>query len=1167
MGSRISRLLVPLVLIGLVVGFAGMVKSVTNSSPLSQFNVTPNILYLNWTNSPSPFRENITLGTNTTFSGITVKVFNETSALTENYSQGNTLTACSSGSLYLKVQNATHLSSNATLATAQNVTIIFDTQNCKAGRYRTTNFTIANVTQQNESANITVILDFPINDTSQTTGIGTFGGQFPINYTTYHSYYFNTSLVPNATGVTINLSGWSSPSDVDVFLFDNSSTPTLKARSTNKTSATENLRYQYLPKDAFWEIRVFGNSTSAIDYAGNILYTTLNVTQPSNSNFQIGVINYNAINASQTNNTNITLRNSGNISFSNVAETKELYYVQRFTGNGTNNYTFMVPDSTVFNKIKVLLNWTGTSNYSFNLYDLNENLVAFARNQHVQANTSGAAAEIYNETTSVASTTGRWILEVKNNTNVTNDDYSITVQMFVNPSSWLATNYSSFSFNRTGNNNSTTDETINLTIPNNSVDGVYEGQLLYLDGNGAGINLPIWINVTAPVLSVNNSMSSMTYRIDENIGSNLTRSFNFMINNSGSRDMTVTFTKIPGTLNFTYNGTNGTIPAKSYTMMNVNVTFNSANSTGIYEGAIFINATNETVALSSHPYQSFNLTLRLNLTTALTVNISQLSSPTLDNIFANVSNADNVTIKFKVYYINGTEIEAQNQLNTSNFSVWLTEGNVSARIPSSGNLTITNGTNPLYYNGFYNVNASIPANQVGGLYDVHTIAYFTRESFSFVGEGINRSLIMNNTGLKVTALNSTSLTLSNQTSYTFVVNVTNYGPLTASGATITFSENCTDWSISSGPIYSNCPSSSFAPTGFSSSCLVTWTILAGSDNASSCTGNIVGAPSTVWFNPNEVNVSVAVTKSTSTSTSAAAAATTTAAETTNNTLTFSIAEQIIYVEQNKSNTSVVQVKNAGSTSQTVTLGIDTLNSSWYSINFTNSTSISTGKVVGYLVTFTPRDAEIKDYSGSFKATGSLSNATSAFTLRVLPNAEKRAEIASIYKQLNSNFTSLSDEFNKTKKEGKNVTEAQLKYDMLKAKLDQANIYLNNGDYFSAYQLINEIENLYSETKDALSRAAITPALSLSNILGSGYLTYILIGGGIAAGVFVAYLFWPTKTPPPAYTLGPSKPSIGAAPKISITERLKFLKKIKEFFSKIFSKILTRGPKQTYQYRG
>ncbi|MFH0711492.1 MAG: hypothetical protein V1944_02855, partial [Candidatus Aenigmatarchaeota archaeon] len=561
MGSRTSIVLLASILLAIVLSFAGIGYSYILSSPLSQFKVggfdsfDENTTRLNWTNN---FIGRMNVSTNSTFEGsLVVSIGNGTSGLNNNYTQGNSqATACQSGNLKVIVGNSSDFSNITSVNGSFNIS--FNTINCLPGRYNTNNFTVANLSRQNESVNFSVILDLPINNTDQTTGRGSFNGLIPINYTTYQSYYFNTSLVPNATSVTINMSGWTTANDVDVFLLDDSSTPVFKSRSANKSSATETLRYQYLPKDAFWEIRVFGNSTSAISYYGNIFYSTLNITNPADSETQISLLDFGIKNASMTNNTNITIRNSGNISFSNVAESKELYLVKRFTANATaTNFTFLLLDSSLFTKVKVILNWTGQSNYSFNLYDLNQNLVATAVNQHVQANTSGVAAEIYNETSGVSGTTGKWIVEVKNNTNVTTNPYNLTVLMYVNSSAWIATNYSTFSFNRTGNNNASTDVSINLTVPNNSIDGIYEGQLLYLDGNNAGISLPLLLNVTSPVLSVNNSMSTMTYRIDENIGENATRHFTFLINNTGSYDMTTNFIKSPGTLNFTFNSTNG----------------------------------------------------------------------------------------------------------------------------------------------------------------------------------------------------------------------------------------------------------------------------------------------------------------------------------------------------------------------------------------------------------------------------------------------------------------------------------------------------------------------------------------------------------------------------------------------------------------------------------
>ena len=861
------------------------------SSPLEQFYVKPVEILLNWTNF---YRTNITLTVNQSVYNLTLKLLNgtdiDTSKFSQNYTQDNTQDPCKT--LRLLVQNTTDIGNyvgllNATSGeNAMNVSLIVDTSilsqyHCLPGRYRIANFTITNATRTNESVNISVILDVPI-DTNSTfsnsTGIGTFKGTMLNNSAYYHFYVFNTSLLTNATGLTINMSWSSSSQDMDVFLFDSSGN--VRAKSINKNGTTERLYYNFLnyTSPALWEIRIYGNSTSIIPYDGSIFFTTLNTT---NSSIDFGIMN-----VTSNSTWNVGLKNEGNVSLSSVTESKELYHVRRFVGNGTSNFTFLVPSSSIATKVKVILNWTGATNYTFNLYDSSGTLLGSSINNHVYANKTGATQEEYNETTSIGSSSGLWKVEVKNDTSVAlTNPYNLTVYTYVSSSTWLSTNYSSMTFNTSGTNNSVVNITVNFTngIPTTAVDGIYEGYLQYVDTNLDGIRIPLQVNVTTPMLIVNDTESSSAVRVDENYGANITKVLYFNISNPGSYDLNFNFT---GQGNLTsggynaslvYNLTNNTIttvPANSYKIIQVNMTFNNLMPIATYDGWLFFNATNTTSAMAAHPYSTYNLSLTLNLTRLLDVRILQIDTPNGDEkVYHNESRlAENVTKKMKIYYMNGTEIEAGNALNTSNFSVWLVETNTSYRIPASSNLTVSNGTNPLYYpnypNGYYYINSTIPANQTGGRYTVYVKVNWMRGSYFFEGNGTNSSFIINNTGLYMSTPNSTSISIGNGSTYMFAVNVSNYGPVDASSQTIQFSESCSGYSVvatnNNGKCgcTGSCASGStftISPSAYNTSCLVWWTITAGSSAAAACTGNIIGSPTNKWFNPDGINVSVTVT--------------------------------------------------------------------------------------------------------------------------------------------------------------------------------------------------------------------------------------------------------------------------------------------------------------------
>jgi hypothetical protein len=570
-----------------------------------------------------------------------------------------------------------------------------------------------------------------------------------------------------------------------------------------------------------WEIRVYGNSTSDITYNGNIFFTTLNVTNASNINQQFSSIDFGVINASNTVQKNITLKNEGNLTLTNVRESKDIYYVKRFGDSVAQNFTFLVPDSSIASKVKAVLNWTGAANYSLSLLKPDGTLIANSTNKYVFANVSGAEREEYNETTDI--TSGYWRIEVKNNTPTT-DPYNVTLFIYLrNSSNWFASNYSTsgFTFNRTGLTNSTYTIQINFTVQNTTLDGIYEGYLQYLDQNNVGIKIPIKVNVTTPMLVVNQTINSSTVRITENINANLTKVLNITMNNTGTYDLSNIVTTNSTSLNYSSYYI-GFISIQSPSSLSagasatINITLNlSTNTTndqiGIYKGWVYFNTSSS--QYSSHPYD-FNLSIEFNLTNLLNVSVTDIKTTDNDNV-ANVTvSAENATIQYlNVRYINGTPITGitiifGSQTDISNItSVRLYEANASYWIPSAtGSLikTALSQVDPLL-NGNYQFNITIPANQPGGQYEVHINV--TTKDGKLYGESSNRILIINNTGLYMSEVGPLSSSITVDSDVYYNVSVKNFGPLDAYGGNITFNDNgCTyvtittyDYGPSGGP--------------------------------------------------------------------------------------------------------------------------------------------------------------------------------------------------------------------------------------------------------------------------------------------------------------------------------------------------------------------------------
>jgi len=198
------------------------------SLPEREFSVTPEMVYINWTDD---HKTNITISLNATdFTNTAIEIVNQTTSLVENYTQENTETTCQYGYNFLEIKNGTGsyntTTLNITIVNTTELALIYKNLQCKPGRYYIPVLTIRNTTDITENASISVTVDVPINTPadyfSTITGIGNFNGQIPINSTYYHSYYFNTSSIENATGIGVNISGWSLPQDIDLFLFDKS---------------------------------------------------------------------------------------------------------------------------------------------------------------------------------------------------------------------------------------------------------------------------------------------------------------------------------------------------------------------------------------------------------------------------------------------------------------------------------------------------------------------------------------------------------------------------------------------------------------------------------------------------------------------------------------------------------------------------------------------------------------------------------------------------------------------------------------------------------------------------------------------------------------------------------------------------------------------------------
>jgi len=1171
--------MISIVLFGFLI-YSGF--SAVSSLPAMQFNVTNETVYLNWTNS---FRQLVHIGSNVSYT-LGVQIFNGTS-LNANYSQ-------ESSNIYVNVTNGTDVAINITYLPSSafsnfTLTSYCFVSSCQPGRYRGT-FNIRNSTNSSENASITVISDFLI--PISTNGTGTFKGTLPANATEFQSFFFDPTVsMPNATSIFVNVTF--SAGDLDVFLLTNDSTPVLLTKAINKTGTNEKLYFfNSSVINKTYEIRIYGNTTSSsgISYNGTVIVSSLNST------YQSLAIPSQNITLGTPYSTSFTLTNLGNTSLSSVSEHKELFYVKRVSGSVPVNYSFMLPDSTIVSKLEVNLSWSSSNggNYTLRLFNTTGDLVEQSVNDYVNANFSQVEREEYLNKSSIDAASGLWNVEVNNATNAT-PTYTLTIKAKVNDALWLATNFSSTNntFEATGFTNMSRVVGLNLTVPNSTLDGLYEGNLYYQLPNDGKIKIPFQFSVNSSMLMGNNTFGSKDFQIDENWGVGLSKTIKVNITNLGIYPANVIFTNSTNLTcssgsctgyypNLTFDNVT-TIDARSHAIINITVTFNSSTPRNtLFEGWILVNSTTWDANLTAHPNSTFRINLKLNLTDRLNVTVVTLHSNDNQNNTINVTKeTKNLTATFQIRHVNMTFIEDGGNFDyTKLFNVWLYEPNASYTYPassatvSSQNMTYKNlssGTvSPTTTD--WRINITIPINLTGGRWQVHVNLTSSDGKYRGESNGILEPLIVFDTGLYMTAIDSTSLSTITAGSDTyFNVTVKNFGLKPASSAKIKmFKSNCTAVTITASAANSGgsgCTSvdgtsdsdgggyfTFSLPTYNTDGCWLRFKIHG--DGNGTCSGStaffIRGYDGTSnWFN-NITGITLTVNPASSTSTTtdsssgaAATTATTTAATTTAaKHLEITTYPSIFLVEQKKSNSTVIVVKNINtSKTQDISLKVLSTNNSWFTISPSIQTSIGPLKTTNFTVSVSvPADADVKDYDSKFVAIGNYANVSVDFKLRMVPSPETKIEINQTFELLKLNYTKLSEQINRSKSSGVNTTEADAKFAELTLKINQAQAAISAGDYFTANVVITDIKSLLDQTYTALANAKKAGGFGfgLSNLFNlGGNTTYIIIAGvAIGGGLFLAYLFWPTKIKPALQERLPLKISVPkiSTPKISIPRK-------------------------------
>ncbi len=1082
------------------------------SQPKEEFYIKPTAITL--TLPSFSFSINISLNQTVNYDVI-ISIDNSTISSAETEDYGTSLYSgyigCKDPAGYYRlvlVKNNTHYNTTFLVTPGTPINISFvSSEKCPPGRYKG-KIKIYNKTNTVESLNLSFTLDIPLKNTNQinvNTLTGSFKGTFPANSSEYHEYLFKTSsseTIENATYVTLNIDN-----NFGIFLFDENN-------SFLNSNFFETKPSYKLSKDKFWKIRVFSNFSSPISktYNANIYFSTLNSSKE--------LIDFGSVNFSQSKSQTVTIKNEGNVSLYATLST-EMWREEKKSSTAPNNFTFYISPKTT--KIKLLLEWNDSNRYKLRLFDKDGNLVAESSDQSSWFELVGAGKkEFLIYSSSIGSNRdGKWKVEVTNLTNSGSFSYTLTLFEYINPSDWISTNYTAKTFKPIGTQDSETTVNITLTIPNYAIGYHYKGYLIFQTNNSAKFKLPFEFNLTSGGLVFDNNFDYGEKIYEENIGFNRTITLNVTIKNIGNTNVSISISNLTGLMNNTNSSLSdkfvrykilqypSSLNSSESKNLTVNITINTTeteNYRGIYEKDLTLNITEQ-----GDTTRTYTVTLKLNLTSRLIVNVFNFETADGDKEVENPSSKSNITAYFIVNYLDGTNIT---NLNISNFTFGLREGNVTSYTVDNLAADFKDPLSDAYSSTEkkYIVNTTIPSGLLGGRYNLILNVDHYREKNHFSGTGISYPLIINNVGLYMEVIGSDSFVLEPEEVDYLHVRIWNFGPKNGDKIDeINFTENSQYFSVHFNN--TNCSGEKQSPGGIDiyklslpgySFCDMWWKIIASvNGDGKTYTAHLYGSGR--WFNK-DIPIEIKVINTT----------TGTADGTTNQTsgglsegtpnlvedISITSYDNLVIIEENKSNTTKVKVKNTGNLTTEVNFEVKNINSNWYKIvPLKMSLSPNDEDFFAVLFDLKNTNADIGEYSGKFKAYTSSVSREKSFTLRVIPGEERKKEINETLTNFTELFNYYQQLLEELKTKGYDTSIAEQKLDLLSQKINELENYLENKDYYHGYFLVSDISSMISDLNTTVSNLEKTKK-------GFDW-KIILIIIAIVGGGFLGYLFWPT----------------------------------------------------------
>ncbi|MEM5804417.1 MAG: hypothetical protein QXU82_01020 [Candidatus Aenigmatarchaeota archaeon] len=622
-----------------------------------------------------------------------------------------------------------------------------------------------------------------------------------------------------------------------------------------------------------------------------------------------------------------------------------------------------------------------------------------------------------------------------------------------------------------------------ITVSNSSAEG--------LPFNGT-------IEAKKPSLIVNDTFQTGTLQKSDNIGYNKTITTGFWINNSA--DYNLTITSVTNSTNLTdgsghyitiaSNATNGTLENNTAKRFELNFTLNTSltnNTPGIYRGWIFFNTSN------GYPYDTFNLSLALNLTNLLDVNVSDITNHTGYSRWTYSNSTINITVTPR--YANGTMVP---NLATGNFTA--TMSHVNSASFGTCDVTLANVT-VVTTTPHYNLTAIVPATSsacgeddavIGGNYTVSVSVTDKNTNGSNAGSGSLGNLTINDTALRTTMLSDGSAitSVSKSIGGTFDVNprIFNYGSLAAQEVNVTYSGgSCVNKISGPSVIYIG----TVNPGEYKEN-TTEWTFNATTNGT--CTITFTGASPTGAWQDKTATIGVTVSSS-----GGSTGGTNTNQQQQNQTtekheLTITEFPSSLQITQGKTGSAAITVKNTGDYTEKVSILIEGISSGWWTAP--DSESILKGSSKSFTIEFNiPENADVKAYSIKYKASSSSTSATSDATLKVMPSNSTQTMILQNLTNLTKSLEDLEKQINASRDAGYNTSAAESHLSTAKDRLKQAKGYADANDWFNSYNLLDDVRSALDNAQAALAEAQKKPAAMpfSASLIAAGVAAAAIIG--------------------------------------------------------------------------